>query len=42
MLFANINSNVKRFLGELRKCDFVNVYAENQKVVMRLYYDLKK
>ena len=42
MLFANINSNVKQFLGELSKCDFVNVYAENQKVVMRLYYDLKK
>ena len=42
MLFANINSNVKQFLRELGKCDLVNVYTENQNVVMRIYYDLKK
>ena len=42
MLFANINSNVKQFLRELGKCDLVNVYTEDQNVVMRIYYDLKK
>ena len=42
MFFANINSNVKQFLCELGKCDFVNIYTEDQNVVMRIYYDLKK